>query len=213
MDDMDQTRPDHELARRHRKVGLWCAAVVVGMVGASYAAVPLYRMLCQLTGFDGTPQRASAPSDVVLDRTVNVRFDANTAPGFAWRFEPAQHTVDVKIGETTLAFYRATNLSDRPLRGTATYNVLPEQTAPFFNKLECFCFKEQLLQPGESLEMPVSFFIDPQIASDKDARGVTAITLSYTFYPVAPKPGIAETPAGATSPAAPATVPRGDRAG
>ena len=132
----------------------------------------------------------------MLDKTVTIRFDANVAPGLAWRFEPAQTTVQVRIGENTLAFYRATNLSDRPLRGTATYNVLPEQAAPFFNKLECFCFKEQLLQPGESLEMPVSFFIDPQIVGDKDARGVTHITLSYTFYPVAaPKPGLAEKPA------------------
>jgi cytochrome c oxidase assembly protein subunit 11 len=121
--------------------------------------------------------------------------------------------VKVRIGENTLAFYRATNLSDRPLRGTATYNVLPEQAAPFFNKLECFCFKEQLLQPGETLEMPVSFFIDPQIVGDKDAHGVRHITLSYTFYPVAPpQPGLAERPATGT-PAAPAAVPRSGPAG
>jgi len=200
-------------SRRHRATALWCAALVAVMVGAAYASVPLYRLFCQVTGFDGTPRIANAPSTQVLDKTVDIRFDANVAPGLAWRFEPARNTMQVKIGENTLAFYRATNLSDRPLRGTATYNVLPEQAAPFFNKLECFCFKEQLLQPGESLEMPVSFFIDPQIASDKDARGVTDITLSYTFYPVAPKPGMAETPAGAIAPAAPATVPRGDRAG
>jgi cytochrome c oxidase assembly protein subunit 11 len=214
MDDMDQTRPDHELARRHRKVGLWCAAVVVGMVGASYAAVPLYRMLCQLTGFDGTPQRASAPSDVVLDRTVNVRFDANTAPGFAWRFEPAQHTVDVKIGETTLAFYRATNTSDHAVTGTSTFNVLPEQAAVFFNKLECFCFKEQTLEPGQSMDLPVSFFVDPRIVHDKDAGGTTHITLSYTFYavPSKSKAGLAEKPASVT-PATPRAVPGDGRAG
>jgi cytochrome c oxidase assembly protein subunit 11 len=200
-------------SRRHRATALWCAALVAAMVGAAYASVPLYRLFCQVTGFDGTPRIASAPSTQVLDKTVDIRFDANVAPGLAWRFEPARNTLKVRIGENTLAFYRATNLSDRPLRGTATYNVLPEQAAPFFNKLECFCFKEQLLQPGETLEMPVSFFIDPQIVGDKDAHGVRHITLSYTFYPVAPpQPGLAERPATGT-PAAPAAVPRNGPAG
>ena len=199
--------------RRHRATALWCAALVAAMVGAAYASVPLYRLFCQVTGFDGTPRIANAPSTQVLDKTVDIRFDANVAPGLAWRFEPARNTMQVKIGENTLAFYRATNLSDRPLRGTATYNVLPEQAAPFFNKLECFCFKEQLLQPGETLEMPVSFFIDPQIVGDKDAHGVRHITLSYTFYPVTPpQPGLAERPATGT-PAAPAAVPRNGPAG
>ena len=199
--------------RRHRATALWCVALVAAMVGAAYASVPLYRLFCQVTGFDGTPRIANTPSTQVLDKTVDIRFDANVAPGLAWRFEPARNTMQVKIGENTLAFYRATNLSDRPLRGTATYNVLPEQAAPFFNKLECFCFKEQLLQPGETLEMPVSFFIDPQIVGDKDAHGVRHITLSYTFYPVAaPQPGLAEKPASGT-PAAPAAVPRSSPAG
>jgi cytochrome c oxidase assembly protein subunit 11 len=209
-----QTEPhSSNLHHRHRTTAIWCAVVVAGMVGAAYAASPLYRLFCETTGFDGTPRIATAPSSHVLDKTIAIRFDANVSPGLAWRFEPVNTTTRVKLGENTLAFYRATNTSDRPLRGTATFNVLPEQAAVFFNKLECFCFKEQLLQPGESVEMPVSFFIDPQIASNKDARAVTDITLSYTFYPVAPKPGIAETPSGSTSPAAPATVPRGDRAG
>ena len=208
----DATRPDQQLARRHRKVAVWCAAVVAGMVGAAYASVPLYRMLCELTSFDGTPQRASAPSEVVLDRTINIRFDANTAPGFAWTFVPEQHTVDVKIGETTLAFYRATNTSDRPLTGTSTFNVFPEQAAVFFNKLECFCFKEQTLEPGQSIDLPVSFFVDPQIVHDKNAGGTTHITLSYTFYPVVSKPGLAEKPANST-PATPRAVPGDGRAG
>lgn len=204
---------DRTLSRRHNAVALWCAVLVAAMVGAAYASVPLYRLFCQVTGFDGTPRIATAPSTQVLDKTIAIRFDANVAPGLAWRFEPARTTLDVRIGENTLAFYRATNLSDRPLRGTATFNVLPEQTAPFFNKLECFCFKEQQLQPGETLEMPVSFFIDPQITGDKDARAVTHITLSYTFYPVvAPQPGLAEKPAG-DRPAAPAAVPRSGQAG
>jgi cytochrome c oxidase assembly protein subunit 11 len=133
------------------------------------------------------------------------------APGLPWRFEPVQTTTKVKIGENALAFYRATNTSDRPVRGMATFNVLPEQVAPFFNKLQCFCFIEQLLQPGESLEMPVSFFVDPQIARDKDAHAVTHVTLSYTFYPVAaPKPGVAGKDDG---PATPQAVPRDGRAG
>jgi cytochrome c oxidase assembly protein subunit 11 len=124
---------------------------------------------------------------------MTVRFDANVAPGMPWRFEPVERTLEVKIGENVLAFYRATNVSDKPVHGTATFNVLPEQTAPFFNKVECFCFKEQVLEPGQSVEFPVSFFIDPRIVDDKDARGSSHVTLSYTFYPVQPaKPGLAE---------------------
>ena len=201
----------NRLRGRHRAVAIWCAMLVAAMLGAAYAAVPLYRLFCEVTGFDGTPRIATSPSTKMLDRTVTIRFDANVAPDLPWRFEPVHTTQQVKIGENALAFYRATNASDRPIRGTATFNVLPEQAAPFFNKLECFCFKEQLLQPGESLEMPVSFFVDPQIVGDKDARGVAHITLSYTFYPVAaPKPGVARKESG---PATPETVPRGGQAG
>jgi cytochrome c oxidase assembly protein subunit 11 len=183
------------LARRHRVVGLWAAALVVFMVAAAYAAVPLYSLLCRVTNFDGTPRRAAEPSSVMVDKTVTVRFDANTAPGFPWRFEPLQTTRNVKLGENVLAFYRATNVSDRVVRGTATYNVFPEQAAAFFNKVQCFCFTEQELQPGQSVEFPVSFFVDPQIENDKDVRGTSHITLSYTFYPVVtPRAGVAEKP-------------------
>jgi cytochrome c oxidase assembly protein subunit 11 len=196
---------------RHRAVAVWCAVLVTAMVGAAYAAVPLYRLFCQVTGFDGTPRVATKPSDRVLDKIMTIRFDANVAPGLPWRFEPVQTTTNVKIGENALAFYRATNTSDRPVWGMATYNVFPEQVAPFFNKLQCFCFTEQLLQPGESVEMPVSFFVDPQITSDKDAHAVTHVTLSYTFYPVAaPKAGVAGKDGG---PATPETVPRNGQAG
>jgi cytochrome c oxidase assembly protein subunit 11 len=196
---------------RHRAVAVWCAVLVAAMVGAAYASVPLYRLFCQVTGFDGTPRVATKPSDTIIDKAITVRFDANVAPGLPWRFEPVQTTAKVRIGENVLAFYRATNRSDQPVRGMATFNVLPEQVAPFFNKLQCFCFTEQLLQPGESLEMPVSFFIDPQIAGDKDAHAVTHVTLSYTFYPVAaPKPGVAGKDSG---PATPQTVPRNGQAG
>jgi cytochrome c oxidase assembly protein subunit 11 len=196
---------------RHRAVAIWCAVLVAAMVGAAYASVPLYRLFCQVTGFDGTPRVATRPSDTVLDKTMTIRFDANVAPGLPWRFEPVQTTTKVRIGENALAFYRATNTSDRPVWGMATYNVFPEQVAPFFNKLQCFCFTEQLLQPGESVEMPVSFFVDPQITGDKDAHAVTHITLSYTFYPVAaPKAGVAGKDGGAATPEA---VPRNGQAG
>jgi len=212
----DEAR-SNALHRRHRAVALWCAAVVVAMVGAAYASVPLYRLFCQVTGFDGTPRVATAPSTTVVDQTITIRFDANIAPGFAWHFAPAATSMRVKLGENALAFYRATNTSNRPLRGTATYNVLPEQAAVFFNKLECFCFQEQLLAPGETVEMPVSFFVDPQLASDKDAGKTTHITLSYTFFPVAPSkpgpaPGLADTP-DASRPAAPTPVQRGGQSG
>jgi len=202
---------DNALHGRHRAVAIWCAVLVAAMVGAAYASVPLYRLFCEATGFDGTPRVATAPSTRVIDRTVTIRFDANVAPDLPWRFEPVQTTTQVKLGENTLAFYRATNTSDRPIRGMATFNVFPEQVAPFFNKLECFCFKEQLLQPGESLEMPVSFFVDPEIAADKDAFWVRHITLSYTFYPVAaPKPGVARKEGG---PATPEAVQRNEQPG
>jgi cytochrome c oxidase assembly protein subunit 11 len=199
------------LQGRHRAVAVWCAVVVAAMVGAAYAAVPLYRLFCETTGFDGTPRIASKPSDTVLDKMVTIRFDANVAPGLPWRFEPVQTTTKVKVGETTLAFYRATNTSDRPVWGMATFNVFPEQVAPFFNKLQCFCFTEQLLQPGESVEMPVSFFVDPQMVADKDAFWVEHITLSYTFYPAtAPKSGVAGK---AVDPATPQSLQRKDQAG
>lgn len=162
------------------------------MVGLAYASAPLYRMFCEATGYDGTPRIASKPSDTVVDRTMRVRFDANTAQGLPWTFEAVQSTVDVKLGENVLVFYRATNNSDKPVTGMATFNVLPEQSAPFFAKVQCFCFNEQTLEPGQSIDMPVSFYVDPAIVKDKNAYGTTHITLSYTFYPVAPKPGLAE---------------------
>jgi cytochrome c oxidase assembly protein subunit 11 len=186
--------PDSPLQRRHRVIAAWLALVVVAMVGAAYAAVPLYRLFCQVTGFDGTPRiatRAPDPSEV-LERTVTVRFDGNVAPGLPWSFGPVQNTMTVKIGESAMAYYKATNLSDRPVKGTATYNILPEVAAAYFNKIQCFCFTEQVLQPGETAEFPVSFFVDPQIMGDRDAKSVTHVTVSYTFHAVveAPKPRV-----------------------
>src|SRR5262245_16149745 len=181
------------LQRRHRTLAAWCAVLVFAMVGAAYASVPLYRLFCQVTGFDGTPRVATKAPDHTLEKTVTVRFDANVAPGLPWRFEPVQNTVTVKLGENMLVFYRATNTSDRPVRGTATYNVLPEIVAVYFNKIQCFCFTEQTIEPGQTVEFPVSFFIDPEVVKDMNARNVTHVTLSYTFHAMsAPQPGLAE---------------------
>jgi len=175
---------DTGLQRRHRRVAAWCGALAAVMAALAFAAVPLYRLFCQATGYGGTTQRAERPSAVVLERTVTIRFDANTAPGLAWTFEPLLRTIEVKLGESTLAHYRATNTSSRPLTGTATFNVTPEVAGAYFNKLECFCFKEQRLEPGQSLDMPVSFFVDPALLHDRDAARLNQITLSYTFFPV-----------------------------
>ncbi len=160
------------------------------MVGMSYAAVPLYRIFCQATGIAGTTQRAEKPSDRVLDRTMSIRFDANVSPDLPWTFAPAVPTVDVRIGENTLAFYQARNTSDHALTGAATFNVTPEIAGGYFVKVACFCFQEQRLEPGQVVDMPVSFYVDPAIVADKDAGRVGQITLSYTFYPVAEKAAV-----------------------
>ena len=174
---------DTGMERRNRKVATISFAVAAGMLAMAYAAVPLYKLFCQMTGYAGTTQRVTKASDTVLDRMVTIRFDANVT-GLAWRFEPVERKIDVRVGETTLAFYRATNLSDHVLVGTSTFNVSPDVTGGYFNKLECFCFKEQRLEPGQSIDMPVSFYVDPAFVKDKDTRHISEITLSYTFYPV-----------------------------
>jgi cytochrome c oxidase assembly protein subunit 11 len=186
--------PNTALIRRHRAIAVWCAVLVVAMVGAAYAAVPLYRMFCEATGFDGTPRRAErAPDrDRMLDRTVTIRFDGNVSPDLPWQFGPVANTMTVKLGESAFAYYRATNTSDRPTKATAAYNIHPEIAASYFNKIDCFCFTEQVLEPGQSAELPLNFFVDPAILNDKDARGVTHITVSYTFYPVATPGGVAQ---------------------
>lgn len=184
------------LQNRHRRVATLCGGLVVAMVALAYASVPLYQLFCQVTGFAGTPQRAvQAPSaGDVLDRTVTVRFDANVSGGLPWSFEPLQRTIEARIGETLIVNYRARNLSDRETTGTATFNVAPDQTGIYFNKLACFCFTEQALAPGQSIDMPVQFFVDPAIVRDANAGKFPQITLSYTFYPVgAAKRGVAET--------------------
>ena len=170
-------------------------AVVGGMVGLSFASVPLYRLFCQLTGFGGTPNVATAPDTTKMsDRTIAVRFDANVNPALPWQFRPEQLEVRVRLGEPTLAFYKAVNQSDRAVTGTATFNVTPYKAGIYFSKIECFCFTEQRLAAHQAADMPVQFFVDPEIFKDPNTRDVTAITLSYTFFPVE-----AEEPKGRTS--------------
>ncbi len=171
--------------RRHHTVVVSCIAMVTAMAGLSYAAVPLYRLYCQATGYQGTTQRAAKPSETVLDRTVTVRFDANVSPDLPWKFEPVQRRLDVKIGENTLALYRATNTSDKPITGTAVFNVAPESAGLHFIKVQCFCFTEQRLEAGQTVDMAVSFYVDPSWDTDDDTKDVSELTLSYTFYPVA----------------------------
>jgi len=163
-------------------VALLLVGLVAGMVGLSFAAVPLYRIFCQATGYNGTPKRADREADKVLDRTMTVRFDANVDKHLEWSFVPVKKKMDVKIGETTLAFFRATNNSDHPITGSAIFNVSPQQIAPYFNKIQCFCFTKQTLAPGASKEMPVTFFVDPKMADDIDTKNLSEVTLSYTFY-------------------------------
>lgn len=170
------------LQNRNSRLLITLSGVAIAMVGAAYAAVPLYNLFCQVTGYGGTTQVAETAADEVLERTVEVRFDASQSRDLPWTFEPVQTSMTVQVGETALAFYRATNNSDRPITGMATYNVTPFKAAPYFSKLECFCFTEQTLQPGESIEMPVLFFVDPLIDEERRMDDVRTITLSYTFF-------------------------------
>jgi cytochrome c oxidase assembly protein subunit 11 len=165
-----------------RKKAIPLIAIGLGMAGLAWASVPLYDMFCRVTGFAGTTQIASQGSDVVLDRTVTVRFDASTVRGMPWEFRPAQPAMQIRIGETGLAFYEAYNPTDRVVAGTASYNVAPFSAGGYFTKIDCFCFTEQVLQPGQRVTMPVTFYVDPEMVDDAETAGVTTITLSYTFY-------------------------------
>jgi cytochrome c oxidase assembly protein subunit 11 len=173
--------------RNRRTAGIF-ALVAAAMLALGFASVPLYRMFCQVTGFGGTTQRVSeaqAASVTAGTTTMTVRFDANVERGFPWEFKPAQVKDTVAIGARDMAIYTARNLSDKPITGMATFNVQPEYVGKYFNKVQCFCFTEQTLKPGEEVRMPVLYYIDPTILDDKDARDVESITLSYTFHPIA----------------------------
>ena len=158
------------------------AAAVGGMLALAYAASPLYDMFCRATGFGGTPQVAQEGERPVLSRAVNVRFDSNVDANLPWRFTPLEREVKVKLGEERLVHYRVTNLSQRPIVGTSAYNVTPETAGAWFNKLQCFCFTEQLLLPGQSMDMPVVFFVDPEMDKDRRYDNIRTVTLSYTFF-------------------------------
>ncbi len=177
--------------RAKRRTGSIAAGVAVAMIGLAYASVPLYRVFCQATGFGGTTGRAEAAalpqSDVLrglAGRTIRIRFDSNIGPGMAWRFAPRDREQTIKIGEKRLAFFEATNLSRATTTGRAVFNVSPDTAGKYFRKIQCFCFTEQTLKAGETVQMPVTFFVDPDILKDKDAAKIDEITLSYTFYPV-----------------------------
>jgi cytochrome c oxidase assembly protein subunit 11 len=176
---------------RNRRLALICGAVFVLMVGMAFAAVPFYRAFCQATGFNGAVKRASfAPGAV--DQTVTVRFDANVN-GMDWTFKPVQASQTVHLGAATLAFFRATNTGDKPVTGRALFNVVPEAAGQYFNKLECFCFRNQTLAPGQTAEFPVVYYVAPGYAKDRDTRYQREITLSYTFFPAAAASGAAST--------------------
>ncbi len=175
--------PDNTAQRRNARMALGFAGLAGGMVGLAFAAVPLYDAFCRITGYGGTTQVAGAASGTVLDRTITVEFDANVGRGLPWEFKPLQRSQTIQVGENGLAFYQVTNTSDRPIVGQATYNVTPVKMGPYFAKIDCFCFTEQLVQPGQTINMPVSYFVDPALAEDEHADEITTVTLSYTFFP------------------------------
>jgi cytochrome c oxidase assembly protein subunit 11 len=186
---MNSSTASNDGQRANRRVGLLAGLMALTMIGAAYAAVPLYRLFCQVTGFGGTTQTAvAAPTAdqiaAVAGRTIKVRFDSNIAPGLEWRFRPKVNDVAIPIGEKRLAFYTATNTGSTPITGRAVYNVSPDVAGRYFIKIDCFCFTEQTLKAGETVDMPVSYYIDPAIMDDPVAKKISEITLSYTFYPV-----------------------------
>ena len=176
--------------RSARLIALLCAGVVLTMTGAAFAAVPLYRLFCQVTGFNGTTMKADKASDVVLDRSLMIRFDTNVR-GLPMVFKAEQVTQRVRIGETGIVYFDVTNTSDKPILARASYNVVPEQTGAYFQKLECFCFDDQTIAAGETRKFPMQYFIAPEMVDDGEVDGVNEITLSYTFYPVTDDNGAA----------------------
>jgi cytochrome c oxidase assembly protein subunit 11 len=165
-----------------------CAVFVAGMVGMSYAAVPLYRIFCQATGYGGTTRRAEFAPKTIVDRVVTVRFDSNISNNLGWSFRPLQRSVQVKLGQVDTVSFEAENRTDRTETGTAAFNVTPDQAGAYFNKIACFCFTEQTLKPGQKTDLGVTFFVDPSYANDPNLQNIDTVTLSYSFYPATPKP-------------------------
>jgi cytochrome c oxidase assembly protein subunit 11 len=184
------TAPDlqkTDLQRKNRRIAVYCVATVAFMVAGAFASAPLYDMFCRVTGFAGTPLRAThAPGAAAPgaegEQMITIRFNSTVAPGMPWKFQPVQREIKVRPGEETLAFYQATNPTARTVMGTASFNVTPEKAGQYFNKIACFCFTEQELGPGQTVDMPVSFFVDPDMLTDPKTRDVVEITLSYTFF-------------------------------
>ncbi len=173
---------DPKLQRRNGRVAVIVVGVVAGMVGLSYASVPLYEMFCRMTGYGGVPQIAAQPSQTRGDKVMTVRFDANVASDLPWSFEPEVPSIKLRTGETATIFYKVKNKSNHETIGLAAYNVAPERAGMFFNKISCFCFSEQRLGPGETMDMPVVFFLDPAVEKDEIMKQQDQVTLSYTFY-------------------------------
>jgi cytochrome c oxidase assembly protein subunit 11 len=170
------------LKAKNRRILVGLTVVVAAMIGMSYAAVPLYDLFCRVTGFGGTTQVASAPSAKTADRVMKIRFDASLSNTMPWNFQPVQREMSLQVGKTGIAFYRAENQSKQTVVGTATFNVTPLKAGIYFSKIDCFCFKEQRLKSGEKVDMPVTFFVDPEIMKDRNLDDVDTITLSYTFF-------------------------------
>ena len=187
-DPVPKLGPNSGMVRRNRRVGLMALAFALAMLGLGYASAPLYRLFCQVTGFGGTTQRVSeaeAAAVSVSDKTMSIRFDANVDRSLPWRFQPERTTDTVQLGGRKMAIFLAKNLSDKPITGIASFNVTPAQAGRYFDKVQCFCFNEQTLQPGQEVRMPVIYYVDPKIMDDPDANDVEQITLSYTFHSIA----------------------------
>lgn len=184
MSTADPTRQQDSKHRSNVRIAALCLAFFAGMVGLAYASVPLYELFCRVTGYGGTTQVADTSPVQVLDKTINVRFDANTGAGLGWEFKPVDRQVTLKIGELKQVAYTARNWREMASTGSATFNVTPQAAGAYFNKMECFCFTETTLEPGEQMDMPVVFFIDPAIVDAKELKDVSTITLSYTFFKI-----------------------------
>ncbi|WP_274629784.1 cytochrome c oxidase assembly protein [Arvimicrobium flavum] len=186
---------DPKTRQSNRVMAGACVAFFAGMVGMAYAAVPLYDLFCRVTGYGGTTQRVDQYSDRILDRDITIRFDANVSGGLPWEFKPVQRDVTVKIGETAQIAYEAKNVFSTPSAGRATFNVTPQLAGAYFNKVECFCFTDTTLKPGETMDMPVVFYVDPDIVDLPDLKNIKTITLSYTFFPIDGAKPVADAPA------------------
>lgn len=171
-----------DIKARNKRLSITLGFVVCGMIGLSFASVPLYDLFCRVTGYGGTTQQVAEASDEILDRVIKIRFDATTNSALPWYFKPEQLEISLRVGENGLAFYKAKNNGSRPYVGTAAFNVTPQKAGQYFNKIDCFCFTEQRLNPGEEVDMPVTFYVDPEIDKNPNLDDVTTITLSYTFY-------------------------------